>query len=266
MPGLGDPPLALGDANPSLLVSLGALFIVILCASLGQAVLQYAGARIRSKIKWQPVRALDAVGGSVLSALAVLLVVAIVGGGFSGGAGYVGWAVAAGVVGLVGLVAFYRALSTGTMGIVAPIVLVTLRILQGLALGGEYGGAATYVAEHAPNGRRGYFTSWIQTTATLGLFLSLLVITGVRAGGRRDLISGFDDDYFSRIRPVWDERSIEIARRLVSGLFPASESLQPVDRWLAQNDDAPASLRRLVIEQRDRLARVLRVRAAQASL
>jgi len=61
-------------------------------------------------------------------------------------------------------------------------VLVTLRILQGLALGGEYGGAATYVAEHAPEGRRGYFTSWIQTTATLGLFLSLLVITGVRAG------------------------------------------------------------------------------------
>jgi MFS family permease len=69
-----------------------------------------------------------------------------------------------------------------SIGIVAPIVLVTLRILQGLALGGEYGGAATYVAEHAPDGRRGYFTSWIQTTATLGLFLSLLVITGVRAG------------------------------------------------------------------------------------
>ena len=54
--------------------------------------------------------------------------------------------------------------------------MVTLRLLQGLALGGEYGGAATYVAEHAPNDRRGYDTSWIQTTATLGLFLALLVI------------------------------------------------------------------------------------------
>ena len=78
---------------------------------------------------------------------------------------------------IVGLLPGYA-----SIGIAAPIVLVTLRILQGLALGGEYGGAATYVAEHAPDGRRGFFTSWIQTTATLGLFLSLLVITGVRAG------------------------------------------------------------------------------------
>ena len=67
-----------------------------------------------------------------------------------------------------------------SIGIAAPIILVTLRILQGLALGGEYGGAATYVAEHAPEGKRGAFTSWIQTTATMGLFLSLLVILGVR--------------------------------------------------------------------------------------
>ncbi|HWJ96396.1 MAG TPA: MFS transporter, partial [Telluria sp.] len=59
-----------------------------------------------------------------------------------------------------------------SIGIAAPIILVSLRILQGLALGGEYGGAATYVAEHAPEGKRGFFTSWIQTTATLGLFLS----------------------------------------------------------------------------------------------
>ena len=66
------------------------------------------------------------------------------------------------------------------IGIAAPIILVILRMLQGLALGGEYGGAATYVAEHAPNGRRGYYTSWIQTTATLGLFLSLVVILGVQ--------------------------------------------------------------------------------------
>ncbi|HZD86000.1 MAG TPA: MFS transporter, partial [Gemmatimonadaceae bacterium] len=66
------------------------------------------------------------------------------------------------------------------IGIAAPIVLVILRLLQGLALGGEYGGAAVYVAEHAPDGRRGYYTSFIQTTATLGLFLSLAVILIVR--------------------------------------------------------------------------------------
>ena len=62
------------------------------------------------------------------------------------------------------------------IGVTAPIVLIALRLLQGLALGGEYGGAATYVAEHAPQGRRGFYTSWIQTTATMGLFMSLLVI------------------------------------------------------------------------------------------
>ncbi|MEZ2132169.1 MULTISPECIES: MFS transporter [unclassified Sinorhizobium] len=67
-----------------------------------------------------------------------------------------------------------------SIGIAAPIILIALRLLQGLALGGEYGGAATYVAEHAPHGRRGYFTSWIQTTATLGLFLSLIVILVVQ--------------------------------------------------------------------------------------
>jgi len=72
---------------------------------------------------------------------------------------------------LVGLLPNYA-----TIGVAAPIILIGLRMLQGLALGGEYGGAATYVAEHAPDGRRGLYTSWIQTTATLGLFLSLLVI------------------------------------------------------------------------------------------
>lgn len=66
------------------------------------------------------------------------------------------------------------------IGVAAPIILVVLRLLQGLALGGEYGGAATYVAEHAPDGKRGLYTSWIQTTATLGLFLSLVVIILVR--------------------------------------------------------------------------------------
>ena len=67
-----------------------------------------------------------------------------------------------------------------SIGVAAPVILIILRMLQGLALGGEYGGAATYVAEHAPHGKRGAYTSWIQTTATLGLFLSLLVILGVR--------------------------------------------------------------------------------------
>jgi MFS family permease len=75
----------------------------------------------------------------------------------------------------VGLLPTYAAI-----GIAAPVILVLLRILQGLALGGEYGGAATYVAEHAPDNKRGLYTSWIQTTATLGLFLSLLVILGCR--------------------------------------------------------------------------------------
>ncbi|UOD29127.1 MHS family MFS transporter [Massilia violaceinigra] len=76
---------------------------------------------------------------------------------------------------LVGLLPSYA-----SIGIAAPIILISLRILQGLALGGEYGGAATYVAEHAPHGKRGFFTAWIQTTATMGLFLSLLVILGTR--------------------------------------------------------------------------------------
>ena len=67
-----------------------------------------------------------------------------------------------------------------TWGVAAPVILICLRLLQGLALGGEYGGAATYVAEHAPQGKRGAYTAWIQTTATLGLFLSLLVILGTR--------------------------------------------------------------------------------------
>ena len=68
-----------------------------------------------------------------------------------------------------------------SIGVAAPVILITLRMLQGLALGGEYGGAATYVAEHSPHGHRGAYTAWIQTTATLGLFLSLLVILGTRS-------------------------------------------------------------------------------------
>jgi MFS family permease len=76
---------------------------------------------------------------------------------------------------LVGLTPDYQAI-----GWLAPAILIFLRCLQGLALGGEYGGAATYVAEHAPQGRRGYYTSWIQTTATVGLFLSLIIVFVVR--------------------------------------------------------------------------------------
>lgn len=75
----------------------------------------------------------------------------------------------------IGLVPGYK-----TIGMLAPILIVLLRLIQGLALGGEYGGAATYVAEHSPANRRGYFTSWIQTTATLGLFVSLAVIVITR--------------------------------------------------------------------------------------
>lgn len=76
---------------------------------------------------------------------------------------------------LIGLVPGYK-----SIGITAPLLVLLLRLIQGLALGGEYGGAATYVAEHAPEGRRGYFTSWIQTTATLGLFVALGVILLVK--------------------------------------------------------------------------------------
>ncbi len=76
---------------------------------------------------------------------------------------------------IVGILPTYN-----TIGVAAPVILIVLRMLQGLALGGEYGGAATYVAEHAPDGKRGAYTAWIQTTATLGLFLSLLVILFTR--------------------------------------------------------------------------------------
>jgi len=85
---------------------------------------------------------------------------------------------------VVGILPSYK-----TIGVTAPVILIVLRMLQGLALGGEYGGAATYVAEHAPHGRRGFYTSWIQTTATLGLFLSLLVILGTRTSLGEDQFS-----------------------------------------------------------------------------
>ena len=91
-------------------------------------------------------------------------------------------------MGIMGLSTFLVGLlpSYATIGVAAPLMLVGLRLLQGLALGGEYGGAATYVAEHAPDNKRGFHTSFIQTTATLGLFAALLVVIGVRHGVGED--------------------------------------------------------------------------------
>ena len=85
-------------------------------------------------------------------------------------------------MGIMGISTFAVGLlpSYASIGVAAPIILVVLRLAQGLALGGEYGGAATYVAEHAPEGKRGLYTSWIQTTATFGLFAALLVVIGIR--------------------------------------------------------------------------------------
>ncbi|WP_295010938.1 aminopeptidase N [uncultured Microbacterium sp.] len=88
-------------------------------------------------------------------------------------------------------------------------------------------------------------------------------IAGFGAGGRRDLVESFDAEYFERIGPAWADRSIEIARRLVIGLYPDSPTTALVDAWLAENGDAPAALRRLVVEQRDHQQRAIRVRAAQ---
>ncbi|MBS1906359.1 MAG: aminopeptidase N [Actinobacteria bacterium] len=91
-------------------------------------------------------------------------------------------------------------------------------------------------------------------------------IRGFGAGGRRDLISGFDAEYFDRIEAAWAERSIEIARRLVIGLYPEVETTELVDVWLDAHPDAPAALRRLVLEQRDHQQRAIRVRQAQGVL
>src|ERR1044071_2031786 len=83
---------------------------------------------------------------------------------------------------LMGVGTFFIGVLPGyaSWGIMAPIVLIGLRLVQGLALGGEYGGAAIYVAEHAPKNKRGFYTSWIQTTATVGLFMALLIVLGIR--------------------------------------------------------------------------------------
>ena len=91
-------------------------------------------------------------------------------------------------------------------------------------------------------------------------------IRGFGAGGRRDLIAGFDAEYFSRIEQAWAQRSIEIARRLVIGLYPDAETTELVDAWLDAQPGAPAALRRLVLEQRDHQRRAIRVRQAQGVL
>jgi len=111
---------------------------------------------------------------------------------------------------LIGLLPSYA-----TWGLAAPIILISLRLLQGLALGGEYGGAATYVAEHAPHGKRGAYTSWIQTTATVGLFMALLVILGTRTWVGEDSFANsgwwrvpFLVSFFLLIISVWIRLSL----------------------------------------------------------
>src|SRR6202522_1189391 len=90
---------------------------------------------------------------------------------------------------LIGLLPGYA-----TWGILAPVVLILFRLIQGLALGGEYGGAAIYVAEYAPPNKRGFYTSWIQTTATLGLFMAILIILGIRTWMGEAAFAGNGED------------------------------------------------------------------------
>ena len=96
---------------------------------------------------------------------------------------------------LIGLVPGYK-----SIGVLAPILVLLLRLIQGLALGGEYGGAATYVAEHAPSNKRGFYTSWIQTTATLGLFVALGVILLVKSSMTD---AAFDAEWGGWRYPFW---------------------------------------------------------------
>ncbi|ATE65632.1 MFS transporter [Rhizorhabdus dicambivorans] len=96
-------------------------------------------------------------------------------------------------MGIMGLSTFAVGLlpSYASIGVAAPILLVCLRLLQGLALGGQYGGAATYISEHAPDGKRGLYTSWLQTTATLGLFASLIIVIGIRTALGEDAFAAW---------------------------------------------------------------------------
>ncbi len=115
---------------------------------------------------------------------------------------------------LIGCIPSYE-----TIGFMAPVLILLLRLLQGLALGGEYGGAATYVAEHSPEGKRGFMTAWIQTTATVGLFVSLLVIMGTRAA-----LSAEDFDAWGWRVPFW----VSILMVLVSYLIRKNMDESPV--------------------------------------
>jgi len=115
---------------------------------------------------------------------------------------------------LIGCIPSYE-----SIGFMAPVLILLLRLLQGLALGGEYGGAATYVAEHSPNNKRGLMTSWIQTTATVGLFVSLLVIMGTRAA-----LSAEDFNEWGWRVPFW----VSILMVLVSYLIRKNMDESPV--------------------------------------
>lgn len=115
---------------------------------------------------------------------------------------------------LIGCIPSYE-----TIGFMAPVLILLLRLLQGLALGGEYGGAATYVAEHSPEGKRGFMTAWIQTTATVGLFVSLLVIMGTRAA-----LSTEDFDAWGWRVPFW----VSILMVLVSYMIRKNMEESPV--------------------------------------
>ncbi len=115
---------------------------------------------------------------------------------------------------LIGCVPSYE-----TIGFFAPLLVLILRLLQGLALGGEYGGAATYVAEHAPKGERGYWTSWIQTTATVGLFISLMVILLTKS-----MLSAEDFDLWGWRVPFW----ISIIMVFVSYIIRKNMAESPV--------------------------------------
>src|SRR3712207_5893038 len=125
---------------------------------------------------------------------------------------------------LVGLLPSYN-----QIGWIAPVILIALRMLQGLALGGEYGGAAVYVAEHAPVGRRGFYTSWIQTTATLGLLLSLFVIVALRISMGEN---AFQRDY-------------ELFLGLKARLAPSVPRIDPAPRHLGLHPAADAGIARL---------------------
>jgi MFS family permease len=131
-----------------------------------------------------------------------------------------------------------------TIGVAAPVILVALRLLQGLALGGEYGGAAVYVAEHSPDERRGFYTSFIQTTATLGLFVSLLVILAVRgAVGERAfaawgwripfllsvVLVGFS--YYIRVRMRESPLFAQLKAAGRTSTAPIRESFGTAERW-----------------------------------